>query len=124
MNAVKEGGAEVKMRFYSVNDERIFLIVGPFFVGFCFFAKNCHKRPIMRMPFQYQSLNDRHSNTSLSPTPRTTISPVDTTHKKRKEENQGKKKIGIGSRVTAKIWDMDEKARVEISRIPRKENQF
>ena len=104
--------------------KEFFLLSGPFFVGFCFFAKNCHKIPILRIPFQDQYLNDCHSNTSLSPTPIATILPVDTTPKKRKEENQGKKKIGIGSRVTAKVWDMDEKARVEISRITRKENQL
>ena len=70
-----------------------------------------------------QSLNNSHSNNSLSPTPRTTISPVDTKPKKSKEENQGKKKIGIGSTVTVKDWDM-EKAKVGISRSPRKENKF
>ena len=59
------------------------------------------------MPHQYfhQSLNIA--------TPRTTIiSSVNKNIRERKEAKWGKKKIQVGSMVTAKVGDMEEKERI------------
>ena len=61
--------------------------------------------------FDSTLLNIYHNSSSLTPPKSTKSFPVETITKRRKEAKRDKTKIGVGTSVTVKIRDIDEKTR-------------
>ena len=61
-------------------------------------------------------LNTHDSDASPTPVPRaTTSSPADKKPKEGKEAKKEKKKVGVGSMMTAKVGEMEDAARTKVA---------